>query len=79
MFKLKLSNRPNQTHRLFIAILILLMVSNVKAQESSDLFIIKTKKSAFGFTIYPESLKKITKGKYYDNQPTFINKNQLVF
>lgn len=79
MFKLKLSNRPNQTHWLFIAILILLMVSNVKAQKSSDLFIIKTKKSVFGFTIYPESFKKITKGKYYDKQPNFINKNQLVF
>lgn len=49
------------------------------AQEDTDLFLLECKKNLFGFTIYPETVKKISKGDGYDNQPSFINKSQLVF
>lgn len=51
----------------------------LKAQEDSDLFLLESKKNLFGFTIYTETAKKISKGEAYDNQPSFINKSQLVF
>ncbi|GAB3009893.1 hypothetical protein GCM10027284_30530 [Cyclobacterium sediminis] len=57
----------------------LLNSSLLIAQEDTDLFLLECKKNLFGFTIYPETVKKISKGDGYDNQPSFINKSQLVF
>lgn len=62
----------------FTAVL-MVPVSGGFAQEGTDIFLIKTKKNIFGFSIYPETIKKISEGKQYDNQPTFINENQFVF
>jgi len=79
MLKLKIFGSINKSFRLFLTTLFFLTVTFGYAQESTDLFLIQSKKGVFGFTIFPETVKKITAGKYYDNQPTFINKSQFVF
>ena len=79
MHKLKIFSGTNKPYSLFLTALFFFTVTFGYAQESTDLFLIQAKKSLFGFTILPKTAKKITEGKYYDNQPTFINKRQLVF
>ncbi|AEL26594.1 TolB-like translocation protein [Cyclobacterium marinum] len=68
--------------KFFKALLFIVFLLNsrlLKAQEDTDLFLVESKKNLFGFTIFPETAKKISKGEGYDNQPSFINKSQLVF
>jgi hypothetical protein len=65
--------------RLILFLLVISFANNGLAQESTDLFLIESKKNIFGFTVFPEKISKITEGKAYDNQPNFINKDQLVF
>ncbi|EPR71850.1 hypothetical protein ADICYQ_0098 [Cyclobacterium qasimii M12-11B] len=66
-------------YNLLLATIFFFTLTYAHAQKSSDLFLIQAKKGLFGFTIFSETAKKITSGKYYDNQPTFINKSQLAF
>ncbi len=49
------------------------------AQGSYDLVALETKKFFGNFSIIPGSAQKITDRKGYDNQPFFINNEQLVF
>jgi hypothetical protein len=70
--------KVNQTI-LFLLVIVLLSVGNGFAQESTDLFLVDSKNNIFGFTVFPEKTIKITEGRAFDNQPTFINKSQLVF
>tara|TARA_R110002124_G_scaffold287193_2_gene471161 strand:+ start:27157 stop:28086 length:930 start_codon:yes stop_codon:yes gene_type:complete len=79
MFKLNMFGGTNKLYSLFIIVFFFLSISYGYAQESTDLFLIQAKKSLFGFKIFPETVKKITRGNNYDNQPTFINKSQFVF
>jgi hypothetical protein len=65
--------------RLILFLLVISFAKNGLAQESTDLFLVESKKNIFGFTVFPEKISKITEGKAYDNQPNFINKDQLVF
>jgi len=64
-----------------LTLLILLTLNfSLQAQESFDLIAVDTKKSFFGnFQIIPGSARNITDSPGYDNQPKFINKDQLVF
>lgn len=48
-------------------------------QGSYDLISLDTKKSFGNFQIIPGSARNITDSPGYDNQPNFINKDQLVF
>jgi Tol biopolymer transport system component len=64
--------------------LILLLVSPYLsgyslAQDNSDLFVVDTKNSLFGFKVDPISAIHVTEREGYDNQPYFINNEQLVF
>ena len=51
----------------------------VTAQGSYDLISLDTKKSFGNFQIVPGSAQNITNSPGYDNQPNFINNDQLVF
>ena len=48
-------------------------------QVSTDLWMVKTKGSASGLKLVPESAQQLTDRPLYDNQPSFINDYQLVF
>jgi len=52
---------------------------SAQAQGSFDLISLDTKKSFGTFQIIPGSAQNITNSPGYDNQPSFINKDQLVF
>jgi hypothetical protein len=69
----------HKNNRLVLLLFAILFTNNGFAQESTDLFLVESKKSLFGFTVFPKKPIKITEGMAYDNQPTFINKTQLVF
>lgn len=63
-----------------LTLLLLLPVSfSLQAQASYDLISIDTKKGFGNFQIVPGSAQKITDSPNYDNQPHFINNDQLVF
>ncbi|MCC5939570.1 MAG: hypothetical protein JJU34_19985 [Lunatimonas sp.] len=49
------------------------------AQEAFDLILLDTKSSAVGLQVVPGSAQQITNRDGYDNQPYFINNQQLVF
>lgn len=51
----------------------------VSAQGSYDLIVVKTKKFLGNFRIVPGSARLITDRPGYDNQPNFINNDQLAF
>ncbi|WP_232835150.1 TolB-like translocation protein [Pleomorphovibrio marinus] len=53
--------------------------SFLMAQSTSDLYALETKKNLFGFKIDENSASPVTEREGYDNQPYFINKDQLVF
>lgn len=52
---------------------------SVKGQGAYDLISLDTKKSFGKFQIIPGSARNITDAPGYDNQPNFINNEQLVF
>ncbi|MDN3670776.1 hypothetical protein QWY93_15755 [Echinicola jeungdonensis] len=67
-------------HFLFIFLISLVLGSqNLYAQGSYDLISLETKKFLGQFSIIPGSAKKITDRQGYDNQPFFINDDQMVF
>lgn len=49
------------------------------AQEASDLFLVDAKNNILGFAVFSNSARQITDSEWYDNQPRFINDQQLVF
>ncbi len=55
------------------------LLITTQAQESFDLVSIDTKKFLGRFQVVPGSAQKITDNPGYDNQPKFINNDQLVF
>jgi len=59
--------------------LIIGMGQRLKAQESFDLIMLETKIGPMGLQVVPESAQSITNRNGYDNQPNFINNEQLVF
>lgn len=60
-------------------IMITFMAIHVNGQESSDLIVLETKSFLGNYSIIPGSAKKLTDRQGYDNQPCFINNQQLVF
>ena len=58
---------------------IFLITASSQAQGSFDLIGLDTKRSFGNFQVVPGSAKKITDSPGYDNQPHFINNDQLVF
>ncbi|GGF45883.1 TolB family protein [Echinicola rosea] len=50
-----------------------------KAQSSSDLIVLETKKLFGNYSIIPGSAQKLTDREGYDNQPSFINNDQVAF
>ncbi len=71
----------NHFSRLTLFILLILPKLSVLslAQEASDLFMVETKNNLFGFQVDPVSAIPVTEREGYDNQPYFINNEQLVF
>src|SRR5690606_7525662 len=66
-------------HRLVTSVLLCCLIMSAQAQGSFDLISLDTKKSFGTFQIIPGSAQNITNSPGYDNQPSFINKDQLVF
>lgn len=60
-------------------LLLLSIPASLQAQASFDLISLDTKKSMGKFGIIPGSARNITDTPGYDNQPNFINNDQLVF
>lgn len=56
-----------------------LLTNSLSAQESYDLILIETQHRPWDFSIVPGSAKKLTNREGYDNQPHFINNQQIVF
>lgn len=50
-----------------------------RAQSSCDLILLETKKLFGNFSIIPGSAQKLTDREGYDNQPSFINNDQVAF
>lgn len=65
--------------RLFALLALLSVTFTLQAQNSYDLISLDTKNSFGKFRIIPGSAKNITNSPGYDNQPNFINNDQLVF
>lgn len=64
----------------FAIIIISTLASNsIKAQDSFDLISLESKKFFGKFSIVPGSAKKLTDRPGYDNQPFFINNEQVAF
>ncbi len=59
--------------------LILACGQGLRAQDSFDLIMLETKTGPLGLHVVPESAQSITNRNGYDNQPYFINNEQLVF
>ena len=65
--------------KLLTLLLLSCLAITAKAQGSFDLISLDTKKSFGKFQIIPGSARNITDSPGYDNQPNFINNEQLVF
>lgn len=65
--------------KLLTLLLLSCLAITAEAQGSFDLISLDTKKSFGKFQIIPGSARNITNSPGYDNQPHFINKDQLVF
>src|SRR5690554_3840090 len=65
--------------KLLTLLLILPITLTLQAQGSFDLITLDTKKGLGKFQIIPGSARNITNTPGYDNQPNFINNDQLVF
>src|SRR5690606_40627952 len=66
-------------HKVLTLLLSFSVLFSVQAQESFDLISLDTKKFLGKFQIVPGSAQKLTDNPGYDNQPNFINNDQLVF
>lgn len=59
--------------------LIYLTIHPAQSQEASDVFLVDAKNNILGFAVFSGSARQITDSDRYDNQPRFINDEQLVF
>ncbi|WP_245189351.1 TolB family protein [Lunatimonas salinarum] len=59
--------------------LVLTGLQSLAAQDAFDLILLDTKPSAAGLQVVPGSAQQVTNRDGYDNQPFFINNQQLVF
>jgi hypothetical protein len=62
-----------------IVFLLFAFAQQLHAQDSFDLIMLETKTGPMGLQVVPESAQSITNRFGYDNQPYFINNDQLVF
>ena len=65
--------------KLLTLVLLFPIIFSINAQGSFDLVSLETKKFLGNFKIIPGSARNITDRPGYDNQPNFINNDQLVF
>ena len=65
--------------KLLTLLLLSCLAVTAKGQGAYDLISLDTKKSFGNFQIIPGSARNITNSPGYDNQPNFINNDQLVF
>lgn len=65
--------------KLLTLFLLSCLATTVRGQGAYDLISLDTKKSFGKFQIIPGSARNITESPRYDNQPNFINNEQLVF
>ncbi len=65
--------------KLLTLFLLSCLATTVRGQGAYDLISLDTKKSFGRFQIIPGSARNITDSPRYDNQPNFINNEQLVF
>lgn len=65
--------------KLLTLVLLFPIIISINAQGSFDLVSLETKKFLGNFKIIPGSARNITDRPGYDNQPNFINNDQLVF
>lgn len=75
----RLSPTFQKTFTVLISLLFSAFVLESPAQESFDLIMLETKTGPMGLQVVPESAQSITNRSGYDNQPYFINNEQLVF
>lgn len=62
-----------------VLLLSLAVLQHIYGQDSFDLIMLETKTGPRGLNVVPESAQSITNRSGYDNQPYFINNEQLVF
>jgi hypothetical protein len=65
--------------RVTFSLILFVLVTPLHAQDSFDLIMLDTKTGPLGLQVVPESAQSITNRSGYDNQPYFINNEQLVF
>lgn len=62
-----------------VLLFFLISTLSVYSQAATDLWMVETKGSGKNLQLVTESAKQLTDRAFYDNQPSFINKYQLVF